>query len=92
MSQYNNNSAKVQAFKEYQAIPEEVENALDEFSDWVHDNWEWKEGVLPQNDEDMIVIIQDAVEKYLKRDTVSQELVKAGEQELLAKWSKNATN
>lgn len=92
MSQHNNNSAQVQAFKDYQAISDETFDTLYRFEYWVKNEWSWDEGPLPQTEEDMIVVIQDAINKYLMQDDKSQALIKAGEQELLKKWSENAKN
>ena len=88
MSGYNNQIPQVQALTRYQAITEQTEEELYNFSEWVSDNWEWDEGPLPKTSDDMVVVIRDAIAKYLMQDEKSQALIKAGEQELLKKWSK----
>lgn len=83
MSSQNNNSAQVQAFKDYQAIPDERDEVMSDFLVWLGDNAEegWP-----------LFEIHTIIAHYLMQDEKSQALIKAGEQELLNKWSKNAKN
>ena len=89
MTPQNNNSAKVQAFKDYQAIPETTFDTMSDFEYWVSNEWSYdKEYKIPQTEEDLIILMQKAIAQYLMQDDKSQALIKVGEQELLEKWSK----
>ena len=90
MAGYNNNSVSLQAFKDYQVLPEQTEEVLEEFSQWLEDEYDSFVTMLPwpQNNEELALCLRDAVKQYLMQDGKSQALIKAGEQELLKKWSK----
>lgn len=84
---YDKRTPQAKAVTQYQAITDQTIEELEEFSSWVENDWV-QTSELPKSEEDMIIIIQNAIAQYLRQDEKSQALIKAGEQELLAKWSK----
>lgn len=90
MAWYDNQTPQVQAFKDYQAIPEAWEEALEQFESFIENSYDWTTDLLPlsQNEEELAVIVKQAIAQFLMQDEKSQVLIKAGEQELLSKWRK----
>lgn len=88
MSQYNNNPTPVQAFKEYQAIPDETFEVMEDFENFIEDELDWSEIDTPTDilTDDLAVMVGQIIHQYLMQDEKTQTLIKAGEQELLKKW------
>lgn len=83
----NNDSTAVQAYKDYQSIPEERDEVMYDFEYWVRNEWSYdKSYKIPKTEEDLIILMKQAIAQYMMEDKKSQALIKAGEQELLKSW------
>lgn len=78
----NNNSNGLQAFKDYMNIPASTFDSLDDFTTFLEDEYDT---MLAEGD--LLPEFKKAIDQYLMRDKKSQSLIKAGEQEILKKWS-----